>query len=194
MSSEELRDLLFQNWTGTMSGVSQIHDSYDFTVPDFIASDKSFMEVFNEVLHDNHTARTSTRTVDRRGGMGNVARKTTSKSKKAVAKDAEPVYVWGVQSSKPRGGQFITYEVRLEENGEIRCNCPSWIFKKAKAERGCKHSHSVEDEAKKFFQMFKKGEQLPTVAMTPEQTQRLLSNPKKTESDIGRFGRVLEID
>lgn len=126
-----------------------------------------------------------------------VARTTTTKTRKAArakTAKADPLYTWGLQSSKPRnGGEFITYEVRMEEDGSLRCNCPGWIFKKKDAERGCKHTREVEVEAKDFFQRNKRGEQLPTVAPSYEQTTRLKTN-KKTESKIGAFGRIIDFD
>lgn len=121
-----------------------------------------------------------------------VARTAKTRSPKAVAKSAEPIYIWGLQSSKPRaGGNFITYEVRLEENGQLRCNCPGWIFKKNDAVRGCKHTREVEAEAKDFFKKYRAGEQLPTIMPSQEQTERLKAS-RKTE--IGTFGRIIDFD
>ncbi len=121
-----------------------------------------------------------------------VARTTTSRSARSV-KTADPVYVWAFQSSKPRaGGAFITYEVRMEENGDLRCNCPGWIFKKG-TDRFCKHTKNIQDEAKRFHGMFKRGETLPTEVATAEQIERL-SAGKKATSNIGTFGRIIDFD
>ncbi len=121
-----------------------------------------------------------------------VARTTTSRSAKS-AKTTDPVYVWAFQSSKPRaGGAFITYEVRMEENGDLRCNCPGWIFKKG-TDRFCKHTKNIQEEAKRFHRMFKRGETLPTEVASAEQIERFNAG-KKTTSNIGTFGRIIDLD
>lgn len=84
------------------------------------------------------------------------------KSKQAVSKD--PVFTWAFNSSKPRAsGSIIHYEVRMNEDGSISCDCPGWIFAKKGAARGCKHTRQIELEAKVNFKKWKNGEMLPVM-------------------------------
>lgn len=117
-----------------------------------------------------------------------VVSRTTTARKQGSTLKMDPVYVWGLQSSKPYGGEVITYEVRLNQDGTTSCNCPGWRFAK-NGVRTCKHVRHVEEEAKRFFKMFKSGEQLPTVMPTTEQRERLKNNPKTAGTD---FGRVID--
>lgn len=128
-----------------------------------------------------------------------VARTATvrsTKNKVKETKDTSPIYVWGLQSSKPRnGGHFITYEVQLKEDGTTSCNCPGWIFKKSSEDRGCKHTRVVEVEAKDFFKKHKKGESLPTVAPSEEQMLRLQKSKAGVATDtMIKFNRVVDLD
>jgi len=36
------------------------------------------------------------------------------------------------------------YEVKRDQNGELSCNCPGWVFK-ANGERTCRHVKEVEN-------------------------------------------------
>lgn len=108
-----------------------------------------------------------------------------------------------MQSSRPRnGGQYIQYEVRLNDDGALSCNCPGWIFKKKTETRGCKHTRhpDVQEDAKKFFEMHENGEQLPTIAPTEEQMVRA-TNTKAGQKAVvaGKdpmqgFGRFIELE
>lgn len=131
----------------------------------------------------------STHTVESEEGEEfEVVSRTTTARKRGSTLKQDPVYVWGLQSSKPYGGEVITYEVRLNQDGTTSCNCPGWRFAK-NGVRTCKHVRHVEEEAKKFFKMFKDGEQLPTVVPTQEQQEKLKSSPKTAQSG---FGRVID--
>lgn len=128
----------------------------------------------------------------------------------------EPVFTWAFRSSQPRGGQIITYETRLEEDGVLRCNCPGWIF--CKVEKGanglplvpktCKHTNMVKDEAPDILRRFRRGEELPMLdvdqtASTVGTTSGRLSSrtpsvqniPRKLDDQHSkiRYGRVIEI-
>lgn len=141
-----------------------------------------------------------------------VARTTTSRTptrrRRAPARgvkpgptDNAPIYTWAMQSSIPRnGGEYIQYEVRLNEDGTTSCNCPGWIFKKKTEARGCKHTRHVEEESKDFYQRHRRGEQLPTTAPTEEQLKRFQNSKagKKAaetgEDGAAKFSRFVELD
>lgn len=124
----------------------------------------------------------------------------SSRTKVKETKDTSPIYVWGLQSSKPRnGGHFITYEVQLKEDGTTSCNCPGWIFKKTSEDRGCKHTRVVEEEAKDFYKKHRNGESLPTVAPSEAQLSRLANSKAGAKGTDGgdtsiKFNRVVDLD
>lgn len=127
----------------------------------------------------------------------------TAASKKNIAKaQMKPhIYNWGFQSSIPRYmGQYITYEAQLYEDGTTSCNCPGWVMKRSGQERGCKHTKLIADEAKELHKKFKKGEDLPTVAITEEQINRLKNSKAGAaaaaagETTAIKFGRIVETD
>lgn len=126
-----------------------------------------------------------------------IVARTATKKVKTKEEEKGPIYVWGVQSSKPRnGGHFITYEVQLKDDGTTSCNCPGWVFKKSTADRGCKHTKGLEAEAKDFYKLHKKGESLPTVAPSEEQMMRLRnSKAGMAGADTSsKFNRVVDLD
>jgi hypothetical protein len=125
----------------------------------------------------------------------------------------DPVYTWAFRSSQTRGGQIITYETRLEEDGVIRCNCPGWIFCKGEpAEKICKHKTAIAHEAPGILASFRRGEELPvynveqpiqgTVSGRVSSSGQNISNPPRSESDARarptdsalRRGRVIVMD
>lgn len=109
----------------------------------------------------------------------------------------DPVYVWAMQSSQPRGGDYIVYETRLNEDGNLSCNCPGWINCRGSV-KVCKHTRKVGGEAEVLFRRWSRGEELPRAAPTEEQLQRF------TQSRIGRkaaetgtttnYGRFIDLD
>lgn len=133
---------------------------------------------------------TSRRRRTAKAGRANVSGPTTKN---------DPVFVWGMQSSKPRnGGHFITYEVRLNDDGSTSCNCPGWIFKKKTDDRGCKHTRHPEvvNNAKDYFERHKRGEQLPTIdppagAQSSATTQPVTPTAK---DQMQGFGRLIILD
>lgn len=103
-----------------------------------------------------------------------------AKKKKATAYK-DPVFCWRTESSKPRGGQIIAYETRLEEDGLIRCNCPGWIFFKGKPEeKTCRHKKMYMEEAPEILRMFKNGEELPLLNPEGSTTPTAASAPTPT--------------
>lgn len=124
----------------------------------------------------------------------------TAASKRNISKAPKVdthIYNWGFQSSKPRYmGRYITYEAQLYENGTTSCNCPGWVLKRSGQERGCKHTKLIADEAKELHKKFKKGEDLPTVAITEEQINRLKNSKAEAagETTAIKFGRIVETD
>lgn len=148
---------------------------------------------------------------------------TRSRSRRSAGGYGEPVYTWAFRSSQPRGGQYITYETRLEEDGKLRCNCPGWIFCKIEkdgrgnqvGDKTCKHTNMVKNEAPDILRRFRNGEQLPVfdeqfreVQVQPVVSGRIssntpnLSNPPRAESEARpnqpdtalRRGRVIVLD
>jgi hypothetical protein len=147
---------------------------------------------------------------------------TTSRARtptRAPGTYGEPVYVWAFRSSQARGGQIITYETRLEENGDLRCNCPGWIFCKVEKDSAgnptsvkfCKHTASIKEEAPVILASYRAGETLPVleplagaipVNTAGMYTGRLssnapnISNAPKTLSEGSniRRGRVIDFD
>lgn len=108
-----------------------------------------------------------------------------------------------MQSSKPRnGGEYIQYEVRLNDDGSVTCNCPGWIFKKKTETRGCKHTRhtDIARDAPDFYQRHLRGEQLPTVMPTGEQMMRAMNTRAgKRAAETGKdlmqgFGRFIELE
>jgi len=69
-----------------------------------------------------------------------------------------PIYTWAFESSKPHGGRVVTYVTRIEHDGTLSCNCAGWTIKRAGRPRGCKHTRSVETEAKDITKRFWAGE------------------------------------
>lgn len=59
-----------------------------------------------------------------------------------IAKKA--LSAWAFPSSQGT----TSYEVVLWNDGSVSCNCPGWIYNKA---RICKHTKIVADEAKKIL-------------------------------------------
>jgi hypothetical protein len=164
------------------------------TFPEPIPVEENFEEVTHGEELEIVTRTTTTRTTTRR-------RSTPARSSVSGPTNNAPVYIWAMQSSVPRnGGEYIQYEVRLNEDGTTSCNCPGWVFKKKTEVRGCKHTRHVEDEAKVFHARHKRGEQLPTTAPTAEQLMRA-SNTKagKKAAEAGesttiKFGRFIDLD
>jgi hypothetical protein len=138
-----------------------------------------------------------------------VARTTTSRRRRTTTPGRarvsgpttknDPIFVWGMQSSKPRnGGQFITYEVRLNDDGSVSCNCPGWIFKKKTDDRGCKHTRhpEVANNMKDLFERHQRGEQLPTI--DPPEGAQSATTPQPTaptaKDQMKGFGRLVILD
>ena len=147
-------------------------------------------------------------------------RSTSTTRSRAPGTYGEPVYVWAFRSSQARGGQIITYETRLEEDGVLRCNCPGWIFCKVEKDAAgnptsvkfCKHTQAIKEEAPVILRSFRNGETLPVldplagavpVNTAGTQTGRLssntpnVSNTPRGEHDRGttiRRGRVIDFD
>lgn len=139
-----------------------------------------------------------------------VARTTTARSKKRKTTTGsakvggpttknDPIFVWGMQSSKPRnGGHFITYEVRLNDDASVSCNCPGWIFKKKTDDRGCKHTRHPEvvANAQDFFERHQRGEQLPTIDPPAGQAASVTTAPRPptAKDQMQGFGRLIILD
>lgn len=164
------------------------------TFPEPIPLEEDFEEVVQGEELEIVTRTTTTRTATRR-------RSTPARASVRGPANNAPVYIWAMQSSVPRnGGEYIQYEVRLNEDGTTSCNCPGWVFKKKTEVRGCKHTRHVEDEAKVFHARHKRGEQLPTTAPTAEQLMRAANTKagKKAaeagESTTIKFGRFIDLD
>lgn len=133
-------------------------------------------------------------------------RRTTTPGRATVAGPTtknDPIYTWGMQSSRPRnGGEYITYEVRLNDDGSLSCNCPGWIFKKNTSDRGCKHTRHPEvvANAQDYYERHQRGEKLPMEAPTAEQLERVKnSRDGKKAAEAGKnptegFGRFVELD
>lgn len=118
--------------------------------------------------------------------------------KKTTTVNKEPVFSWVTQSSKPRGGQILQYETRLEEDGLIRCNCPGWIFNKNSPEaKTCRHKKRYEAEAPDILKMFKNGEELPLYnpggSVTTLDTSPAAAHKAPKDSKI-KFGRKIILD
>lgn len=45
--------------------------------------------------------------------------------------------------SRSRPGKF--YTVKVDEKGNLSCNCPAWIYK-TNGERSCKHTEQITEE------------------------------------------------
>jgi hypothetical protein len=118
----------------------------------------------------------------------------------------DPVYTWAFRSSQARGGDIITYETRLEEDGTVRCNCPGWRFVKKDKNTGepkpreCKHTNTVEGEAPDILRRFRRGEQLPVFETqqrpTPTLAQQTPAVPAAARDNTTniRRGRVIDLD
>lgn len=143
-------------------------------------------------------ARTTTSTSRRR--------RTTTPGRATVSGPTtknDPIYTWAMQSSKPRnGGEYIQYEVRLNDDGSVSCNCPGWIFKKNTATRGCKHTRheQIVKDATDFFLRHQRGEQLPTIMPTEEQAARAMGTRAGRAATVAGkdtlqgFGRFIELE
>lgn len=119
------------------------------------------------------------------------------KKAKTSKKKKEPIWTWAIQSSKPRaGGDYITYEARLNEDGSISCNCPGWIFCKAKtpSDKKCKHTNVIKDESKDIFKKWKKGEMDELSYISAADVQSINLKTKLLNSDSPWAGRVLTLD
>lgn len=138
-----------------------------------------------------------------------VARTTTTRSRKKVKTGRanlsgpttknDPVFIWGMQSSKPRaGGHHITYEVRLNDDGSLSCNCPGWIFKKKTDDRGCKHTRHEEvvKNFQDYYQKFLNGESLPTIDPPAGQASSVTAVPRTPtpKDQMQGFGRLIILD
>ena len=44
----------------------------------------------------------------------------------------------------PSSSGSTVYETTLDEEGDLSCNCPGFIFKKKGQERSCKHTRQIE--------------------------------------------------
>jgi hypothetical protein len=112
-----------------------------------------------------------------------------------ATKRAEPVFTWAFRSSQPRGGQFITYETRLEETGILRCNCPGWIF--CRGDKSCKHTKMVDGEVKEIMRKFRAGEELPLFedpnAPRVNQIPGIASPAPKADNSRIKYGRLIEL-
>lgn len=118
--------------------------------------------------------------------------------KKAAVEQKDPVYTWAFRSSQPRGGTFVTYETRLEEDGSLRCNCMGWVFQRKDANgnpkpRRCKHTDEVQAEAKEVMRKFKAGEPLPVLSDPGPRRNQIpgIASPAPTNEKI-KFGRLIE--
>lgn len=131
-----------------------------------------------------------------------VRRRTASvETDPAKREYGEPVFTWAFASSKPRGGTIVTYETRLEEDGQLRCNCMGWVFQRKNPDgspkpRHCKHIDMIADEWPVILRKWRAGEDLPI--MNPEALQqRTTSRPSPEMPDAGtdsrlRHGRVID--
>ncbi len=115
---------------------------------------------------------------------------TMPKKKKDVK---EPIFTWAFRSSKPRGGQTIIYETRLEDTGALRCNCPGWIFCPGPSnEKACKHTREISEDADDILTKFKNGEELPILEDVGEATTGASKTAAKATTKI-KHGRLIEI-
>ena len=102
----------------------------------------------------------------------------------------EPIWTWCTKSSQPRGGEIISYETRLEEDGLIRCNCPGWVFSRGSPEeKTCKHKGQYQHEAPEILRKWKAGEALPMLNGGVD--------PATASGTVGatniKFGRLIEV-
>lgn len=117
-------------------------------------------------------------------------------SKKMSTKLKEdPVYIWAFKSSKPRaGGQFITYETRLNQDGLTSCNCPGWAFAR-NGVHSCKHTKKIDDEAKGVYTKWKNGELEEMTYLDQDVVAGLGLAVKKEDNTPKQFmGRVITLD
>ena len=105
----------------------------------------------------------------------------------------EALFIWQVRSSRvSKSGKSPLYTVSLYKDGCISCDCPGWMFKRTGKPRGCKHTISLEEEAKQYLKMHKKGEKLPELILPESVSSSPLS--KKEEVSTIQYGRVLQFD
>ena len=133
-----------------------------------------------------------------------------AKRRVTAAAKAEPVFVWAFRSSQPRGGQFINYETRMNEDGALTCNCPGWVFCRTKDKAGnvlnngiktCTHTRQVLDEADDILRRFRRGDPLPqfdapavgvTTGRMSTATSNISNKPKSIDHSTIKYGRVIE--
>lgn len=123
-------------------------------------------------------------------------RRTRSVSKEES--HGEPVFTWAFRSSQPRGGTFVTYETRLEENGKLRCNCMGWVFQRKDKLTGeplprrCKHTDQVQGEVRELMRKFRAGEALPIYEDPNAPTTGPAVAAAKSAAGHIKFGRLIQ--
>lgn len=143
-----------------------------------------------------------------------MARRRSTAAKQSYG---EPVFTWAFRSSQPRGGTFVTYETRLEENGTLRCNCMGWVFQRKDKNTGeplprrCRHTDQVNDEGevREIMRKFRAGEELPvfvdptapqisTIGVTSGRmssaTPNMANAPKSADHSKIKYGRLIQLD
>jgi hypothetical protein len=76
----------------------------------------------------------------------------------------ELVYAWAEPSSRGT----TTYEVTLWSDGGLTCNCPGWVFKRAGAERECKHTRLHAGQVPAILAGHKVGTTMVPIQWPPE--------------------------
>lgn len=133
-------------------------------------------------------SRTATRTTRTRR-----ARTTPTGRATAPAPATNPaIFLWAMASSRAIAGNGPQYEIRLNMDGSVSCNCPGWLHKKKDTPRGCKHTKSIEEEAKEHYARYQRGEELPTEEPEERPRSTRSNKPEAETSHTATFLRRVD--
>lgn len=120
------------------------------------------------------------------------AQKKSKKGKPKPKQKADMIFQWPFTSGQEVAGMKAQYITYLRADQSVTCNCPGWIFKKKGAtERSCKHTRSVEAEAKVIFKKWKSGEALPQIS-NPAYQDSGIPGTVKSEMSL-KYERKMDI-
>lgn len=118
--------------------------------------------------------------------------KLTKPKPKVKKENAPAIFQWTNASSQEVSGQRAVYSTLLRKNGDLTCNCPGWVFKRA-GTRSCKHTRQVEAEAKQILKDYRAGKQLPEMELVGGNAVVSTAKPKKDDGSL-KYGRVIVWD